>query len=313
MFDNSQIDLDFLTIRLKLDLINKTFFWINQNSCLLNLDFYDYKIYFDTEFLTHNTYNLVDKNNNKLCQILIVNKNNKKSDLYNKITFYWTYFNLYWLDRILSVFNFFWITDLSIVTRIDYKIDFDNALVSDFCYKDKYIEKVKTFWTTWKSLEMNKRYKFRVYNKRLDILDKNLYNISDDKWYKKYYELLHNCDLLTRLELQLNSRYIKDKWYVLKDLLNFDIITNCFKNSYVSVFQTDLKKIRDNTNKKTDDITLIKYEKKVENSKVNAKAYLKKLYFLQPDLFKKNLYEILDFTDNNNSVNYAFDLIDKIK
>jgi hypothetical protein len=129
---------------------------------------------------------------------------------------------------------------------------------------------------------MDKRYTFRIYNKTLDILDKKLYKISDISGYKKYYNLLNKNELLTRLELQLNSKIIKEKKLSLSDILNDDLNNDkLFHNIFVNCFDTDAKKIRDNT-KKTDVLTQKSYKFKKDFNKTMLRAYLKNVYFLDP-------------------------------
>lgn len=290
--------IDFLTIRLNPWYFNKSFYWIVLNSPIHYLNEFIF-IEYDNFYWTHTYYNIFDVNRNKLAQICIINENNKKNDVYNKITFYWTFFNLYYYndnDFYDDIIKFFWIKfELNKITRIDLKQDFNNFNVFDFQYKIEYIEKVKTFGTSWKSLEMNKEYKFRVYNKLLDILDKWLYNIEDINGYKKYFDLLQWFKTLTRLELQINSRLIKIKNITLNDLQNTNKLSKIFTNYYISVFYTWLKKTRDNQNK-IDYKTQIKYFDKIYNSKTMAKAYIKKLYMLDPANFRKNMYEIFNET-----------------
>lgn len=292
--------IDFLTMRIKKDKIHKTFYWICINSPVVFLDsiiWLDFKIEYDEYKWTHTFYNLYDLKNNKLAQICITDISNKKSDVYDKITFYWTFFNLYWLEYIYQIFDYFYLDyETSVFTRLDLCMDFNEYKVSDFKYKIEYLEKVKTFWTTWKSLEMNKEYKFRVYNKLLDILDKWLYKIEDNNGYSKYNDLLQGFELLTRLELQLNSRIIKDKLLTIKDVFDNEKMSKIFRNYYIQVFQTNLKKTRfEKIEKEKDLYTYQKYLDKIEHSKIMTSAYIKKLYLLEPNTFQKTLYWILDW------------------
>ena len=316
LFKNTKID--FLSIRLKTDLINKNFWSIVENSNYLDFSSYynwlEFKIYLETNEKTFNTYILCDNNNNKLCQIFIVNNLNKRSDFYNKITFYWLFFNLYfynthiWQYLLNSIMSFFWIDNNNKITRFDLCYD-DYSSLDTYIFKCEYIEKVKTFGTTWKSLKQDKRYVFRVYNKSLDVLDKKLHTLINNFNQIPYYHVIKNINNdLIRLELQFNSKLIKEK-----NLKLFDIITNdnyikdkLFNNLYSECFYSDLNKIRDNNSiDDTINNTLkvkTKFDFKVDFNKTMLRAYLKNVYFLEPDKFRKNLFDML----SELNLDYAF-------
>ena len=313
LFKNTKID--FLTIRLKTDLINKNFWSIVENSNYLDFSSYynwlDFKIYLETSEKTFTSYILCDNNNNKLCQIFIVNNLNKRSDFYNKITFYWLFFNLYfynthiWQYLLNSIMSFFWIDNNNKITRFDLCYD-DYSSLDTYIFKDEYIEKVKTFGTTWKSLKQDKRYVFRAYNKSLDVLDKKLHTLINNFNQIPYYYVIKNINNdLIRLELQFNSKIIKEK-----NLKLFDIITNdnyikdkLFNNIYCECFYSDFDKIRDNNSIDNNNLKVkTKFDFKVDFNKTMLRAYLKNVYFLEPDKFRKNLFEML----SELNLDYAF-------
>lgn len=313
------LKLDFLTIRLKKDLINIKFWSIVDNSNYLDLStFYswlDFKIYLENKENTYSSYIICDNNNNKIAQIIIVNNLNKRSDLYNKITFYWLFFNLYfyktsiWQYLLNSLLTFFGINNTNNITRFDLCFD-DYSSLDTYTFKDEYIEKVKTFGTTWKSLKIDKRYTFRVYNKSLDVLDKKLYWLINNFNDLPYYEIIQNKENdLIRLELQVNSKLIKEK-----NIKLFDIITNdnfskdkIFNNLFIECFYSFEKKIRDLNNNNSNKKLLQKFESKVDLNKKMLKAYLKNVYFLEPDKFRKNLFEMI----SELNLEYSF-LIDDL-
>ena len=292
LLDNYKIKLDYLVIRLNKNKINSKFWGIVENSPSFETSFnwIDLKIEFDLFQWWFTSYNIVDLQNNKLAQIIITNDKNKRYDIYDKITIYWTYFNLYY-EFFTNIFNFFWITNNSFVTRFDLCFDLPvNHIYYNF--KEELIEKVKTYWSTWKCYKNDKRYEVRIYDKLLDINDKKLYKIVDNFWNRPYFDLLNSFEYTTRFELQVNSKLIKEKKYLLWDVLKKDIHYKMLNNYFSICFDNFWFKIREFKNKENL-LVKQKFDDSYERNRKMSIAYLKNMYFQKPDEFEKEIHNFL--------------------
>ena len=210
-------NIDFLTVKLPewLEFLH-TLNWLCENSHEIILNF-DFKIiFFDWWFWKQLKYfKLIDKNNNEICNIKVKQKTQKKNrNVYHAIEFNWIFFKAYfqYFDYILSVFDI----DRNkndIVKRIDYCIDWWNLEVKDFMkyYKNK---QKKEYWVwiwnelTYKNIKLD-RHELVLYNKKLDILEKNKYKIKVNwKFIFKHY--ITQDFPITRLEYRKKSRAIRE-------------------------------------------------------------------------------------------------------
>lgn len=237
--NKSNTFLDFLVIRLDKQKISCKFFSCVENSPLYDttdLFWFSSKLEFDFDYNTHRIYFISDLSWNKIAQIMIVNNEiNTKSDYYDKITFYWTFFNLYYFnyDIILNnIFWFLWITKNNRLTRFDIKNDVDFIPY----FKNEYYnnQNTKKHWNTYfcysnKTKSSSATYEFRIYDKKLDIIE-NLYDKKDNNWNYIYKEKYNNNKIIYRIEVQYNSKKIKEKWITLENIFNLDFLHKELEN-----------------------------------------------------------------------------------
>ena len=282
--------LDFLVIRLNKKQIDSRFFSCVENSPILpTLDLFwiDSRIEFEEDYHTHKIYYIFDSKNNKLAQIMLVSELNKRSDFYDKITFYWVFWNFYLNDsyskkNILSnIFWFFGLEDTSPVTRFDIKNDV--SFVPRF--KPLYLQATQTRsqWTTWfcysnKYKTTSASYEFRIYDKRLDVVQ-NLQSIQHNNWTFPYKELLRK-KLLWRIEIQYNSKKIKEKKITLYNLFDDDFLHQELTNyciQFLDEFSWSKKYIKQDKTKQK--ISFKKNEISLKHTSDMFEVYLEKLLF----------------------------------
>ncbi len=210
-------NIDFLTVKLPYWLeILKTLNWLCSNSNEYNLDF-GFKItFFDWGFWKQlKYYKILDNQNNIVCNIKIKQKTEKKNrNVYTAIEFDWLFFKSYfhYFDYILSIFDI----DRNkndIVKRIDYCIDFWNIEVKDFIksYKNKQKKEYGVWiWNelTYKNIKLD-RHELVLYNKKLDILEKNKHKTKVD-WKYPYKQYIKENFPITRLEYRKKSRALRE-------------------------------------------------------------------------------------------------------
>lgn len=309
-----QIKLDFLTIRLHKEKINSQVWGLVDNSNEYYFDNWYLKLVLDTHNNKYSFYNLYDKNLNLIWQLCITTPLNTDSKLYNKLVLYWTFFNFFYEDFYKDIFDFFWVTLESKITRFDLKIDIPWLPISKIPFKNQKITKFveKSWLITWRSKEVLQRYKFRVYDKKLDILDNN-FQTKMSVWGNFPYNevLLENKNTpLTRLELQINSKYIKTNKWTLWNVFNKQILYKVFNNLLSENLVWYGKKIRFSKEdlNEADNISVISYNQKLKITNARAHSYLKKLFLLDHKNFKRNLYKIL----YDIAPSYAFEVSDDI-
>jgi predicted DNA-binding protein YlxM (UPF0122 family) len=97
---------------------------------------------------------------------------------------------------------------------------------------------------------------------------------------------------LIRLETQINSNYIKVNKFTLADVFKQETLYKIFNNLLSENLLNYGKKIRsiDTELAKLENISFQNYQNKLKRTNQFAKAYLKKLYKLDPASFRKNLY-----------------------
>lgn len=275
-YELENLKYDFLTVRLDKKNIPDWIRWIVENSNLYNFDHW-FTCILDIKNNLYSTYDIIDMNNNKLCQVMITTEKNKRFDFFDKITIYWTFFNLYYdyLEYILWEFN---LDNKSDITRVDIRIDTDKIGVMWFKFNDKIPDSHifknwnKTYNYIVRRADQWKRYKLRIYNKILDIIDKKLYmikNNDDDEVYKDYISWFKNNDeqwILTRIELQLNSKYIKEDYLKLWDIYNIEKMKKIFYNIYqINLWDWTIKR-----SKKTLDRINIEQQEKDNKRRVDV-------------------------------------------
>lgn len=293
----SNVKLDYLVVRIDKNLIDSRFFWCVENSPILKtIDIFwlDTYIFFEQDYNTHKIFYIKDKKWNSLCQIMIVNDLlNKRQDFYDKITFYWTFFNLYEFYENIFVSNvlaFFWCSDNSRITRFDLKTDIN---IIPYFKKD-YLQKIKTQNQTWfcysnKTKNSKSTFEFRIYDKKLDILDKELYKIEDNFWGFPYKEEFDKNDILRRIEIQYNSKKIKEKNIKLKDLFDYDFLYNEMQNYTFQFLKNSwiTKKIYHKIWDKKEKISFQKKENILNHTQIMLEAYIEKMYFLDFNRLEK--------------------------
>lgn len=299
--NSNEVYLDWLTIRLNSEKINPRFFSAVAKSPIrpFSASWLDLHFYFDEFYWTHTIYYIADKRGNKLAQIMLTTALNKRSDYYDKISFYGVFFNLYinrdefhWQYVFKNIFDFFGITANSSITRADIKTDV--TFIPHFC--DEYLvhSKLKRHWFTWFSYsdvsnKTSASYKFRIYDKRLDIVDNELYNVWTNFDDRPYLDML-SAPVLWRIELELNSRSIKEKKITLTDLFNqsflYDQINN-FSIRFLDEFSGSTKYIKRDSI--VSDISHKRQEVKYAHTVIMADSYIEKLAWLD----KPKLYSIL--------------------
>lgn len=311
------VQIDFLTLRLNKNNINSLFWGLVDNSNYIdttNLFWIGSKLNFDALNDNYRLYSILDNQNNKLASIMIINQDKEKnaSYLYDNITFYGDYFNLYgdFLDvSLYNIFSFFGVNENTKITRIDIKQDVPYV---PFFY-DKFLKsnKMTSVGESYKNYRakyswQNKAdYELRIYDKLLDVLDKNKNNICDNFWNFPYNEMLKNLDILYRVEFQINARYIKKYNYIMsdifkKDWINYDFLKNIFirKCSHFLTKNTMGGVVIPGALKKYIRHTKIAYNRQIEHTKTMFEAYWRKLFYLDKEKVKNsisNLY-IYDFS-----------------
>ncbi|MFK7780016.1 MAG: hypothetical protein QM490_02615 [Candidatus Gracilibacteria bacterium] len=210
-------NIDFLTIRLPdgLEILNTlNGLCENSNEYLLSFGF---KItFFDWGFGKQmKYYKIIDRENNIICNIKIKQPTEKKNrNVYTAIEFDGLFFKAYfdYFDYILSIFDI----DRNkndIVKRIDYCIDWGNLEVKDFIkyYKNKMKKEYGVgigSEPTYKNIKLD-RHELVLYNKKLDILEKNKHKTKVDG--KNIYKDYITQDFpITRLEYRKKSRAIRE-------------------------------------------------------------------------------------------------------
>jgi len=210
-------NIDFLTIKLPewLDVL-KTLNWIVENSHEYNLNFWFKIVFFDWWFWKQmKYYKLIDPENNEICNIKIKQITQKKNkNVFNAIEFNWLFFKSYfeYFEYFLEIFEIDK-NKSEIVKRIDFCIDFWNIEIKDFMKYYKNIYK-KEYWVwiwdqlTYKNIKMD-RHELVLYNKKLDILEKNKHKTKVN-WYYVYKEYIKENFPITRLEYRKKSRAIRE-------------------------------------------------------------------------------------------------------
>lgn len=210
-------NFDFLTIRLPewlhiLNILN----WLCSNSHEYNLDFWFKITFFDWWFWKQlKYYKIIDKQNNIICNIKIKQHTDKKNkNVYSAIEFDWLFFKSYfkYFDYILTLFDIDRNKN-NIVKRIDYCIDFWNIEVKDFVkyYKNKFKKEYAVWiWNelTYKNIKLD-RHELVLYNKKLDILDKNKHKTKVN-WKYIYKQYIKEDFPITRLEYRKKSRALRE-------------------------------------------------------------------------------------------------------
>jgi len=229
-----------MVVRLNLSQIDKRLFSRVENAPVLpttDIFGFESRLEFDLDYWTHKIYYIYDNKNNKIAQIMLVSSLNKRMDYYNKISFYWLFFNLYSSDSfhfkflLSNIFHFFWISELSPLTRFDIKKDVDYIPR----FSPSYLNNKNTRSQGWTWFCYSNKYKntsasfeFRIYDKRLDIVD-NLLTIQDNSWFFYYKDLLKKR-IIWRIEIQYNSKKIKEKGITLSHLFDDDFLETEFNN-----------------------------------------------------------------------------------
>jgi hypothetical protein len=289
--------LDFLKIKLQyfnnLDILD----WLVDNSNIRYIN-QSMSIQFDKVEKDYKTYFITDSKNNKLWLITIVDDKNKRFDFYNNITFYWTFFNLYSNSYIFDIFQLFNLNNKNAIMRVDIAEDhYNNYSVKSIIYKDSVASSVRshhTYWIeSWKNLQKWEEYDLKVYNKRLDILDKKLKYIQNNDWNFIYKDMYDKYKTITRIELKLKRDFIKKRWIYLHNIFKLDTI---FDNLCARNFKDFWTFKRNNLNKSPtiEDISYIfnldistntKDEKSIKHTNIMMRSYIEKLY----DIYWKKL------------------------
>jgi hypothetical protein len=210
-------NIDFLTIKLPDNLkIIQILNGLCCNSHEYILDFWFKINFFDRWFWKQlKYYKLLDKENNEICNIKVKQKTEKKNrNVYTCIEFNWIFFKSYfdYFNYILEIFEI----DRNkneIVKRIDFCIDWWNLEVKDFMkyYKNK---QKKEYWVwiwnelTYKNIKLD-RHELVLYNKKLDILEKNKHKTKVNSEYP-FKQYLKEEFPITRLEYRKKSRAIRE-------------------------------------------------------------------------------------------------------
>lgn len=210
-------NIDFLTIKLPewLEILN-TLNWLCPNSSEYILEFWFKITFFDWWFWKQmKYYKIIDRENNIICNIKIKQKTEKKNrNVYTAIEFDWLFFKSFfeYFDYFLEIFDI----DKNkneIVKRIDYCIDWWNLEVKDFIkyYKNKQKKDYGVWiWNelTYKNIKLD-RHELVLYNKKLDILEKNKHKTKVD-WNYPYKQYIKEEFPITRLEYRKKSRAIRE-------------------------------------------------------------------------------------------------------
>lgn len=292
MFTKDNVFLDYLVVRLVPSKIDSRLFSLVENSPYLDTtEIFWFKSYlwFDWNYTTHRIYYIYDWKNNKVAQIMIVTPENKRSDFYDKISFYGLFFNFYLNDdfsftHILgNIFGFFSIDDNSPLTRFDIKTDVDFIPRFNWIYLNS--RNTKQQGWTWfcysnKYKNTSASYEFRIYDKRLDIVD-NLFRIEHNDGTFPYNEIRIKKSLLRRIEIQYNSKKIKEKWISLYALFDREFLYSELNNyciQFLDSFSGSKKYYKSDKKlqKKSFKREVVSYKHTVDMFKI----YLEKLKFL---------------------------------
>ena len=282
--------LDFLTIKLDKTKISSRFWACVENSPIIDSTFlfwFPSYISFDMDYHTHRIYYGYDNAWNKLFQIMIVSNLNKRSDFYDKITFYWIFFNFYksiFYDVVVKIFWFYWITELSQVTRFDIKNDINYIpYLKNEYYSNNNTKKQGNTWlcysNKWKNTSAT--YEFRIYDKKLHIIQE-LYKFKDNDWNYLYKDLLLNDSPLWRIEVQYNSKKIKEKKIKLSHLFDLDFLHQELLNYSFQFLKNSWEtwKIYFKSWDKKNDISTQKLSDVIYHSKTMIASYIEKLSIL---------------------------------
>lgn len=212
-------NIDFLTIKIfpTGNSIYQTLDWLVNNSDSMILDFWLKVIYSDIVAGGQlKVLHLLDEKNNLLAFIHIKQPTEKKNKNFNSdIELVWLFWKSYshLFDYICNLFHI----DPDkrfIVSRIDYCFDIKGLEVADLLeytankYKKSYVIKygdTPTYTNTkWD------RHELCLYNKKLDILDKNKHKLTTSDGSKPYAQYLSESESITRIEYRKKTRAIKE-------------------------------------------------------------------------------------------------------
>ena len=163
---------------------------------------------------------ILDDDWNIIQKRIMRKKTNK--NVSTNIEFTWDFWKMYsnYFDYFCNVLKI----DKSkkrLVTRLDYCIDVRWISCDDVF--NNYRKPFKEWsWKKWQGhyhwntliwwTDKSQRHEMAIYNKKLDILDKNKFKIVDNDWNMPYDKYIREDTAITRFEVRMNARSLWENW-----------------------------------------------------------------------------------------------------